>query len=62
VLTNDWRGPGDSIAINEREQPALCDFCSSVYQAWGRARYRDLEGRRYIVDTGPEKILIRICT
>jgi hypothetical protein len=36
VLTNDWRGAGDAIAINEDEQYALRDFCSDVYEAWDR--------------------------
>jgi hypothetical protein len=40
VLTNDWRGNGDAIAINEHEQHALCDFCSEVYDAWDRLQTR----------------------
>jgi hypothetical protein len=26
VLTNDWRGPGNAIAISEHELEALCTF------------------------------------
>jgi hypothetical protein len=40
VLANDWRGDGDAIAILEHEQHALCDFCSEVYDAWGRLQGR----------------------
>jgi hypothetical protein len=36
VMTNDWRGPGDAIAINEHEKNALREFCSGVYEAWDR--------------------------
>ena len=40
VLTNDWRGHGDAIAINEHQQHALCDFCSEVYDAWDKFQAR----------------------
>lgn len=40
VMTNDWRGPGDAIAINEHEKNALREFCSGVYEAWDRFQAR----------------------
>jgi hypothetical protein len=40
VLTNDWRGPGDAIAISAHELEALCAFRHEVGEAWDRFRAR----------------------